>query len=650
MRFSSLLAVTTALSAIAVQASASEPAKKWQPTVELEGRTNSDRSILYPKLLIPLAQNENSMLFTDLRMRADDNSSEEYNVGLGYRQIHNGLIFGAYGFVDHLSSATGNNYWQGTAGLELLSEDWDFRLNGYLPESTKNVLTPGTPAGLVIDSGGNFGLSSGGGLRERAMPGVDGEIGYRLPIDMVDMRLFGGFYHFSADGFEDVSGPKARAELTVKHEHWNTLPEGVELTVGAQFQNDGPREDTTTALAQIRIPLGGGGSSTANLSRLERRMTNFIERDVDIVAGAGKGPATVEAASVAINGVDYTKVATVDANTADVNAAVAGAGTNALVLFDGSKGTILTNSTIQALDGQALVSGGLTVTATGLHSNTVLNTALDGTRATISNSSAYTGGLFDVLLNFDGVGGSLTGIDLAGDNFTGGGVKVENQTIGQQVSVKDVAISGANSAGVWVQNTAGSVTLDGISSQGLEYGAFIAHAENVTLSNATFEGGTIGVAALMNAHGLQLSNVSTANTQASGVMIQDSDNVIADGISITNTGDHGFYAARADNLTISNVTVDHADDYGFILSDVNHATVSGVEVTNTLNAVSFQMADDIQVSDLHIENATSSAIFFFDATNVTGSATTANSVGCSISGMNTGSAIAINGVVGLCPF
>src|SRR5690606_23264988 len=101
----------------------------------IEGRTNSDRSIGYPKMLIPLMQSNDALLFTDIRGRLDDQSSQEYNLGLGYRWIDSGWIFGGYAFADHLHSANGFDYWQGTAGIEMLSEDWDIRFNGYLPES-----------------------------------------------------------------------------------------------------------------------------------------------------------------------------------------------------------------------------------------------------------------------------------------------------------------------------------------------------------------------------------------------------------------------------------------------------------------------------------------------------------------------------------
>ncbi len=148
-------------------AAAAEDTEKWTPAVEFEGRINSDRSLASPKFLIPLAQDRNSLLFTDLRSRIDDHGSEEYNVGLGYRTMRGDWIYGGYMFADYLSSANNNHYWQGTGGLEALSEDWDVRINGYLPEGAEH--STGGSSRFFIDGGGNFGISHDAAFTERCL-------------------------------------------------------------------------------------------------------------------------------------------------------------------------------------------------------------------------------------------------------------------------------------------------------------------------------------------------------------------------------------------------------------------------------------------------------------------------------------------------
>ena len=46
---------------------------------------------------------------------------------------------------------------------------------------------------------------------ERALYGVDGEVGYKLPVGE-DTRLYLGGFHFFADNVDSITGPKARLE------------------------------------------------------------------------------------------------------------------------------------------------------------------------------------------------------------------------------------------------------------------------------------------------------------------------------------------------------------------------------------------------------------------------------------------------------
>ncbi|MBM3617129.1 MAG: hypothetical protein FJX23_01130, partial [Alphaproteobacteria bacterium] len=520
-----LLLSTTAL-CLCFTPSFAQEAPKWQPTLELEGRLNDDRAIAYPKMLIPLAQDEKSLLFADVRGRLDDQSSQEYNLGLGYRQQRAGWIFGGYVFADHLHSANGFDYWQGTAGFEALTGDWDLRINGYLPENEVNSIAGA--ASIVVDGGGNIGISSTN-FTERALRGVDAEIGYRLPIDAFDLRAFGGFYHFDASGFENVSGPKARVEFTVKHEHWDALPEGVEFTFGAQFQNDGPREDMTTALAQIRIPFGGASAQTANLSRLDQRMTNFIERDVDIVAGTGSTAPTVEAAGVYHPVGSFTQVSTViDADTVDINAALAAAGADSLVLFDGSKGDIdiAADSVITPLDGQLLLGGGAEISVVGLTSGRVVDAPIIGTRPNVTNSAAITGG---AMLRIDAIDSGLHGIDFTAGNTVTSGISVENISAAQVVVVTDTHLSGMSTSGLNVTNSVGAQLFNAITIDDTATGVSVDNSFQTLLSDVSVTNATTGIfldsvdTALMTGITLDAANNGIIGSASDFVVVSDFD-------------------------------------------------------------------------------------------------------------------------------
>ena len=83
----------------------------------------------------PVHQDERSLWFMDVRGRIDNQSTGEGNFGLGYRRIFGDdrFMLGGYGYFDVLR-ASGKPFVQGTVGLELNSEYWSLRGNGYIPE------------------------------------------------------------------------------------------------------------------------------------------------------------------------------------------------------------------------------------------------------------------------------------------------------------------------------------------------------------------------------------------------------------------------------------------------------------------------------------------------------------------------------------
>src|SRR5690606_38194843 len=133
----------------------------------------------------------------------------------------------------------------------------------------------GTTSASVV--GGNFQLTTvtGGGLVERALPGADVELGYKFDLpDNWEVWAYGGGFHFDADGYKNVSGPRGRLELT-----YNDLPylgENSKFTVGVETQTDNVRGGQSWGIARLRIPLQsfGGKKSDARpaLSPLDQRM------------------------------------------------------------------------------------------------------------------------------------------------------------------------------------------------------------------------------------------------------------------------------------------------------------------------------------------------------------------------------------------
>ncbi len=279
------------------------PSNKWQGYIEFMGKPGTARSIGQSDLFVPLVQDENDMTFFNLRGQLDDDDNDEFNLGLGHRHMFEEWIIGGYGYYDRRFLESGNEFYQATFGLEALSETWDFRANGYIPESEWS--SSGNEGKLVeslsgISGGGRSVVRAGGQINvaidenmsevfERSLPGLDLEVGVRLPVEkftgldlLEDTRLYVSGYHFMGSGdFESVTGPRLRLETRL-HDIPG-LGSGSRLLLGVETQYDELRGNQTFGLVSVRIPFGGWTPNRPPLKGLERRMMEPVVRDIDVV-------------------------------------------------------------------------------------------------------------------------------------------------------------------------------------------------------------------------------------------------------------------------------------------------------------------------------------------------------------------------------
>src|SRR5882757_3967859 len=213
---------TLALAAPVSKLAMAQSADKWSPYLEAGGMVGINaHSFGDVDIFLPLWQDQTSLFFGNLHGQFSAAPTQEGNFGLGYRtQLNTDWILGGYGFIDIQNSQNSNLFVQGSVGAELLSVDWDFRINGYFPFNGggKEVSGSGVGGGngqLQI-IGHNFVFQSGGEKEEFALFGVDGEVGWRVPIfpadgDM-DVRLYAGGYYFARSDVDTIAGPRGRIE------------------------------------------------------------------------------------------------------------------------------------------------------------------------------------------------------------------------------------------------------------------------------------------------------------------------------------------------------------------------------------------------------------------------------------------------------
>lgn len=524
--------VSASLPAVAQdKPAAADPAPKWGVFLDLEGKVGTKRSLGEADLFVPLLQDERTMLFGDVRFRFDDQSSYEGNFGLGVRRmLEGGWNVGTYGYYDRRRSPNANFFNQLTFGAEMLGTNFDLRANSYWPIGTTQqqvgsaVTGPSTATVLV-----------GGGLEvftpatmaniEYAMQGFDAEAGVRIPITPAEspynLRFYAGGFRFDTPtgATPVVAGPRLRLEFTdyAVPGLWG----GTRFTVGAEWQTDDVRGSQFFAGLRLRVPLQAE-PRRASFTMQERRMTDPIVRDVDIVSqvqAVQLAPAVTELATQTVNGQTITGITSANTTGAALPGAITAAGTNSFVVL---AGTFNTTTTTSMPGGQTLIGGGPIALRTASGRVVTANLAgatIAGTNVSPSalqlNSNATVVGLTVSNAYSGGTGGSAAIMAGGAGNLT----IVNNTFIATQSGTNGaLALSsgGANANTLISGNTlmvTGSGTATTMSALGLGNAA---STYTVFGNMISASGGTTNNAVLFTGGNPTILSGSTGNVRGSG--------------------------------------------------------------------------------------------------------------------------------------
>ena len=408
---------------------AADDAPKWGAHVDVGGWLGTKRNLGEIDLFVPLAQDARTLLFTDLRIHTDDDGGNEGNFGLGLRRMYaSDWNLGAYAYYDRKRTEFGNYFNQATLGVEALGRDFDFRANAYLPFGELEKFVGAT-------RGGSFASIVGTAVQvttlgdtlseERALKGFDAEIGWRVPVWPVEenkaLRLYAGLFHFDDDIVDAVTGPRFRAELTMYEVPY--LPEDSRLMLGAEFLDDNVRGSQGFATARLRIPLQPERNGSP-LNWQERRMTDYVVRDVDIVTQTQTttAPTIIETATQTANGSAITVIDATTTPGTDLATAVTNAGADSTVILQGSFNTTVAavSDSVTLQTGQTVMGAGQLAVATQSGRTAVLALAPDATiNATITGATGAavymgTNTLTGIAVNSSGVslGASVYGVQV----------------------------------------------------------------------------------------------------------------------------------------------------------------------------------------------------------------------------------------------
>lgn len=253
--------------------------QRFKPRGETQLRMGTERTILEGKIWVPLAQEYNRVAYGDARISGDWDNNLEGNIGFGYRTMERAKhIIGGSIWYDHRKTERGSQFSQITLGGEVMTEDYDVRINAYVPLSGKHRYDLGGAASTtpyLADTGIYY--DANGFLIEKAQRGLDLEVGYRIPMwqqEIERVRVLGAVYGFKADGTESVVGGRIRTQVDITPD----------VSIGARFQYDAPRGSQSFADVTVRFPFGSKRS--IRTEGLRARMDEFSERDIDIVTSS----------------------------------------------------------------------------------------------------------------------------------------------------------------------------------------------------------------------------------------------------------------------------------------------------------------------------------------------------------------------------
>ncbi|WP_437184899.1 inverse autotransporter beta domain-containing protein [Planctomicrobium sp. SH668] len=254
-----------------------DPMGVFLPYVTGGTKLGNHRVISGGGFFIPLWQSADTLVFTDLRAYADDRDAVDGYIGLGARTyLDPEWIFGAYTYADLASTSEKNFFAQAQLGFELLTVDWDFRVNGYAPGVAHR------------SSNSRSGISNGTAIthnfRERLYPGVDFEIGKRLLHwgfnDQFELRGFLGGYQFgqSNPNFPEFGGARGRLEMRIYDLAWAGPQSRLEF--GTEVSWDRVRDTQVFGFIRARFAFGGKGQKSV-LDPLRRRMLDNTVHRID---------------------------------------------------------------------------------------------------------------------------------------------------------------------------------------------------------------------------------------------------------------------------------------------------------------------------------------------------------------------------------
>lgn len=565
----------------------------------IESKLGNERDITEGAVFLPVACNEETLLFSDLRFKGDNQRNREGNIGLGVRSLQDKGVVGVYGYFDRRKSGTTEKYHnQATGGAEYLTPNWEVRANGYVPlNGEKTVGSLGTVSDPFLQGSGIFiEQTAGGTISERGLWGGDIEAGYKIPQSPKPLWLHAGAFSFNGEDAPTVEGGRLRGTLALT-DHVSLLAEG-------QYDDERGRQGWVGA--RLTLPFG---AKIYSADPVRSRMTASPVRDVDIVTATKVTPGAPAGIFQVTNTESGTpqNVIYVDNSNTDVG---------------GGTGTLENPFTTLAAAQSAMADHDIVYIASGLGDSTGMDSGFaiarnnvqvigegtafiyDGTRLTSGAVNNPNG----IILKAAGVKPILT--NLTAVNISGDGIYIT----GTNTSLTGLEVRGAAREGIRLDSAtvnSGTVTLQNLDINGSVSHAFAAiingtgvldrlEIDGVTASNNANAGARISLASATSSIGtIDIRNfTANDNTNVSngrGIYINTSAGNI-DTINLTDINTHRnavqgtFLATTGAAGSISNININR-------LAASNNVSNTGLYLQSQGGALGYITAQNLTLTD-----------------------------------------------------
>lgn len=600
----------------------------WKPYIEADGfiwdKAASNGNL---RLWSPLIQNPDWLVHTTIGGGFFETDGLQGSAGIGFRHVIGDAILGVYGFADVTYTEYGNTFWRLSPGVELLGLNYEARINAYFPIGEDQYLV-----GNSVAVGGGGGMS---GLLEYEtnFMGVDGEVGFRLPVEigeekLHDFWLYGGANYYDHENTEELYGADARFEWRI-----NKLTEeypGSRLSFIANASWNNVDDFDYGGGIRARIPLGKrarcfnrypddrtidcptrNGRMDAAIVRRTRSDSTIVENEILF------DPET---------DVDMLTVVTVgdgDSSLVLGNPPIPGAPANFNTLNDA---TAVTSEVLIVVDGDATPAGGY---GAGFVDS---DTTVLGTGTTIPLEGRTSGTTYQYMVagarpqfDFGGTGPTLTldgtGIHIAGLEINASPPPSGSPDFNHGLFIQTSPIQGMESSNIAIeQNVFSDIAADGINTEGPTFDVRIFNNAFGDIVENAILFGTLNSAILIEDNDIGFLNSIAAPIGGNGITFGGSNSeVTIQRNEIYNAGGDGIsFLDRNDDIVISTNDIFDIVGAGVIFSnantnldivdnDIGRVGEEGIRV-NGNNMLDTSVSDNINISGNNIFDYASGAL------------------------------------------